>query len=139
MKRTNHRLRLCAALLLINLVFIWGNSLLPRELSAAFSRMVGDWIRRLFQLQADISEGTGHGRLRKLAHFAEFLSMGALLHWHCRLRWQKPVSTWLLPAGLGVAVACIDETLIYKQSSGLSLLVGESAGCFFISLLMFSS
>lgn len=36
-------------------------------------------------------------------------------------------------------VACIDETLIYKQSSGLSLLVGESAGCFFISLFMLPS
>ena len=32
-------------------------------------------------------------------------------------------------------VACIDETLIYKQSSGLSLSVGESAGLFFMYLL----
>ena len=38
---TDKRLRLCTALLIANLVFIWGNSLLPGEISGAFS----DWVK----------------------------------------------------------------------------------------------
>ena len=35
MIRTSKRMRICTALLLCNLAFIWGNSLLPGELSGA--------------------------------------------------------------------------------------------------------
>ena len=40
---TKNRLRLCAALLIANLAFIWGNSMLPGEVSGAFS----DWVKSL--------------------------------------------------------------------------------------------
>ena len=37
MKRTKRRMTLCAVLLLCNLAFIWGNSLLPAEVSGQIS------------------------------------------------------------------------------------------------------
>ena len=43
MIRTDKRLRLCYCLLVLNLAFIWGNSLLPGEVSDAFS----DWVKEL--------------------------------------------------------------------------------------------
>ena len=40
MKRTKRRMTLCTVLLLCNLVFIWGNSLLPAEVSGQISMYV---------------------------------------------------------------------------------------------------
>ena len=37
MKRTKRRMTLCTVLLICNLVFIWGNSLLPAEVSGQIS------------------------------------------------------------------------------------------------------
>ena len=40
MIRTKGRMRLCISLLLCNLAFIWGNSMLTREMSGAISQFV---------------------------------------------------------------------------------------------------
>ena len=48
MIRTDKRLRLNAALLICVLTFIWGNSLLPGEVSGAFSDWVKSILERLF-------------------------------------------------------------------------------------------
>lgn len=40
MIRTDKRLRLCVTLLVLILVFIWGNSLMPGEVSQAISNWV---------------------------------------------------------------------------------------------------
>ena len=102
MKKTNFRLRLCIALLVLNLVFIWGNSLLPGEISGAFSR----WVKELLGI-APGDPHTGHGMLRKLAHFTEFACLGLCLQWlHGMLR--KPVWRSLL---CGFAAACLDECI----------------------------
>lgn len=74
------RLRLCATAVILNLLFIWGNSLLPANISAAFSTFVRNLLAGLFSgsdLESDPS--AGHGILRKVAHFLEFCSLGFLL------------------------------------------------------------
>ena len=105
MIRTDKRIRLCSALLVCNLLFIWGNSMLPGEVSGAFS----DWVKGI--LEALFGSGpetdTPGGLLRKLAHFTEFLGLGMLLCW----RFGMSGRTWR-PAFLsGAAAACIDETI----------------------------
>ena len=79
MIRTDKRLRLCTALLLCNLIFIWGNSLLPGEISGAIS----DWVKAILEtLFGSTGEDTPGGfPIRKLAHFTEFACLGALLFW----------------------------------------------------------
>ncbi len=80
MKHTENRIRLCATLLVINIVFIWGNSLLPGTVSGALSSWVKDLLAGLLGITPS-DPGAGHGLLRKLAHFSEFACLGALLTW----------------------------------------------------------
>lgn len=104
MIRTERRLRLCRTLLLLNLCFIWGNSLLPGSVSGAFS----DWVKSL--LEALFSDGNmevGGGLLRKVAHFTEFASLGALLAWLCGMCARNQRFALLG----GAMAACLDETI----------------------------
>ena len=105
MKRTDKRLRLCVTLLICNLIFIWGNSLLPGEISGAFS----DWVKSILaQLFAGgPATPSGGGLLRKIAHFTEFAALGMCLAWlHGML--QKGM---LRPFLWGAAAAAVDETI----------------------------
>lgn len=106
MIRTDKRLRLCAVLLVCILAFIWGNSLLPGEVSGAFS----DWVESVLDvvLPGDgMKSPSGGGLLRKAAHFTEFTALGITLGWlFGMLRMGK-----LRPFLCGVGAACIDETI----------------------------
>lgn len=101
---SQRRLRLCRALIALNLLFIWGNSALPGEVSQAFS----DWVKAIIEAIFP-GEGTsgGGGLLRKLAHFSEFAALGLLLTWlHGMLRKKIPFALlW------GMGAACVDETI----------------------------
>lgn len=103
MIRTEKRLRLCTVLLICNLAFIWGNSLMPGNISQAFS----DGVKEL--LFGSLSGGVsgGSGLLRKLAHFTEFGALGMCLGWLLGMLGKK--KRW--PFAMGVAAACIDETI----------------------------
>ena len=105
MKRTDKRLRLCRTLLICNLIFIWGNSLLPGEVSGALS----DWVKSLLEalLPGGPEETGGGGLLRKIAHFTEFTALGMVLSWLFGMLRKRPV----YPALCGIAAACIDETI----------------------------
>ena len=105
MKRTDKRLRLCVTLLICNLIFIWGNSLLPGEVSGAFS----DWVKSILALlfDSDPNGPAGGGLLRKFAHFTEFAALGMCLAWlHGMLQKGR-----LQPFLWGVLVAAADETI----------------------------
>lgn len=105
MIRTDKRIRLCTVLLVCNLVFIWGNSLLPGEVSGAFS----DWVKRI--LEALFAQGpekpSSGGLLRKLAHFTEFLGLGMLLCWRLGMLGKPKIRAF----PWGVLAACVDETI----------------------------
>lgn len=105
MIRTEKRMRLCAALLVVNLVFIWGNSLLPGEVSGA----VSDWVKETLEalLPGDAVSTSGGGLLRKIAHFTEFTALGMCLSWLFGMLRRK--AAWPLLCGVGAA--CIDETI----------------------------
>ncbi|MBP3684794.1 MAG: VanZ family protein [Oscillospiraceae bacterium] len=105
MIRTDKRLRICTALLICNLAFIWGNSLLPGEISGAISDFVKELIAMF--LPAGPDQAPGGGLLRKIAHFTEFTALGALLGWLFGMLNRGK----LLPFGCGVLAASIDETI----------------------------
>lgn len=110
MTYTKKRLFLCSLLLCVNLAFIWGNSLLPGSVSAAFS----GWLRDLLALLLPGSSGnsnSGHGLLRKLAHFTEFCTLGMLFSWLYAMVTKKPWQQLLFPFFCGVLAACVDETI----------------------------
>ena len=130
MKKTNTRVRLCIALLIVNLLFIWGNSLLPGEVSGAFSQ----WVKDLLGI-APGDPHTGHGLLRKLAHFTEFTCLGLCLQWLHGM-FKKPVWRSLL---CGFAAACLDETIqMFVPDRGPAIkdvLIDTSGVCLGVTVL----
>ena len=105
MIRTENRLRICNAAIVCLLIFIWGNSMMPAEISQAFS----DWVKALLSgmLSGGSGSGRGSGLLRKIAHFTEFTALGMLLCWRAGMQNKKTYVPFLL----GVAAACIDECI----------------------------
>ena len=101
----DRQIRICRALLILNLCFVWGNSLLPGEISGALSDWVKEFLIKLLPVGENMS--SGGGLLRKLAHFTEFTVLGLLLGWLVRLMQKKQ---WY-PLLWGVAAACVDETI----------------------------
>ena len=103
---TDKRLRLSKWLIALILCFIWGNSLLPGEISGK----VSDWVKeRLAALLPGEVPGvtTGGGLLRKIAHFTEFAALGASLTWRFGML-EKRKSNAL---AFGALAACVDETI----------------------------
>ena len=92
-------------MLALNLIFIWGNSLLPAEVSQKISDCVLELLPEILD-QPEQQEEESY-LVRKLAHFSEFTALGMLLSWLCILRKRK---RWI-PAPVGTIVACIDETI----------------------------
>ena len=106
MIRTEKRMRLCVTLLVCCLVFIWGNSLLPGNISGAISDFVKNILAALFE-QGEKEPENGGFLLRKLAHFTEFTALGMCLCWLFGMLGKGR----LLPLFCGAAAACVDETI----------------------------
>lgn len=105
MIRSKRRIRICTALLVLNLCFIWGNSLLPGEVSGTLSDWVKNFLRTHLIMAPEEQEGAGF--LRKLAHFAEYALLGMCLSWLFGMLGKKKY--WALVCG--VLTACVDETI----------------------------
>lgn len=107
MIKTDSRLRWATALLITNILFIWGNSMLPGEISGAISQWVKDLLHAIFG--GGGTPGTSHGLLRKFGHFAEFACLGALLAWLTGMRLSNTLKSVTLSLACGFSVGCIDE------------------------------
>lgn len=106
MVKTQRKMRLCITLLALNLIFIWGNSLLPGSVSGAVSQWLRDLLATLFP-GGSADPNAGHGLLRKLAHFTEFACLGALFAWLFGMLRKQAIFALLC----GFAAASIDETI----------------------------
>lgn len=141
--RTNRRLAVCLLLVCLNLVFIWGNSLLPGNVSGLLSSEVKQWLLELFPGLAGTGSEGGH-TIRKIAHFLEFCCLGMCLRSLARLRERPPVQQLLLPWVGGVLAACADETIQrFVPGRGPALLdvgidtLGVTLGVGIISLIYY--
>ena len=105
MNHTERNIRICVILLILNLMFIWGNSMLPAEVSQKISDCVLELLPEI--PEQPIQQSDGSHLVRKLAHVAEFTVLGMLLSWLTAMRKRK----WWLTVPLGTIVACIDETI----------------------------
>ena len=112
--------------------FIWGQSMLPRDISAGESSLLMDWLKPLLDPQGRVDDDLFHHDLRKCAHFTEYAALGfsmagLLLH----LPKRKRMPLWGLPAVLCVAVAAVDETIqLFSDGRGPKVLdvLLDSAG-----------
>lgn len=132
MRRIRAGTLLFAALSLLLLCFIWGQSLLPRSQSAAESRFLMDVIKPLLDPGNRIPEELFHHYLRKAAHFAEYAALGfCLCGFFCSLRRGAAV----LPAiGASVFAAAADEGIqLFSEGRGaqISDVALDSCGALF--------
>ena len=113
------RKRIAEVLIVLNLAFIWGNSLVSGTDSGHLSGSILAWLNALLGLGPE-SAALLHLLIRKVAHFTEFACLGALLCWRWRLSARKlPV---LYPALLGMAAGLVDETIqLFTPDRGPSL------------------
>lgn len=97
---------LLGLLLMLTLGFIWGNSMLPREDSAAISMGLWQSICALLGV-----ESSNDIPLRKLAHFAEFWLLGTELAGLFFLNRGRELRSAAFAMLLSLAAAAVDETI----------------------------
>ena len=111
-------LALCLLLLCLHLCFIWGNSLMPAEVSASFSEQVMDTcIQPILSFLGEtpsadgISDGDRMHLLRKAAHFTEYWILGMNLCWLFQILKEKGIHSFTMPLLLGILTAILDESI----------------------------
>lgn len=103
----------CSVTLLATGLWIWfifARSAKTANESIAESAAFSAFLIRLFPWLT-------HHAIRKLAHFSEYFILGGFLFADWRMLRSGLV---LLPFGFGAAVACVDEFLIQRNTSGRS-------------------
>ena len=133
MIRTKGRLRFCITLLILNLLFIWGNSLMPGEVSKTISM----WIKNLLFSSGSgvMNPELGHGLLRKVAHFMEFGCLGTILCWLVSMLGKKPWHSLIY----SILAACVDESIqcfVPERGPGLRDVMIDTAGAALGMLLL---
>lgn len=96
-----------AILIVLNLAFIWGNSLLPGQESGEISSGLLQWLKDMFP----VLMGMGEFLLRKLGHFSEFAMLGLLLCAFFRECGQTGIHRITMPLLCGTLAAMCDETI----------------------------
>ena len=107
--------RFLAVLVALILVFIWGNSLLSKDVSGAIS----DFIQyNIFGFSGGGTNGmVNSAPIRKLAHFMEFAALGAALS----LIFYDKAKRYSAAFFLAAAAACTDETIQIFSHRGNSI------------------
>lgn len=136
-------------LVIAMLAFIWGQSLMPGDVSSMESEWFLTWVQPAVVFVQRLLARFGFVYelsylVRKMAHFSEYAVLGVLMYW----LFVKPDgrSRYVLPAGLCLASACVDEGIqIFAVERGPALkdvmidFAGACAGIlvmsFFVMLL----
>ena len=78
MNRRQKQQKVLVVIIVLLLFFIWGNSMMPANISGEISGWAKDVLKAILG-SAGISDISGEGVLRKIAHAAEFAALGVLL------------------------------------------------------------
>lgn len=106
-------------LIVLNLAFIFGQSILPPEKSGEVSDKVGDVIEGVIPPETPVG-GFVQKNVRKLAHFFEFFALGMLVSAYVSL--FIPKIKWALhTAPLAFIIASFDETVQIFSGRGPSV------------------
>lgn len=118
MENRIHRRAACALALLIvlTLLFIWGNSMQSGDVSGSMSGGVKAW------LESALGFPVNEFLLRKAAHFSEYALLGAECAFLLRALCAAHGSRLLLLPCAGFFAAAIDETIQIFSGRGSSLL-----------------
>ena len=98
------------------LCFVFGNSMLSREMSGAISKFVAG----ILGGESGTTE-EGHHLVRKLSHFTEYAALGATAHLFFDSLMQDKYRKYVTVAFVGVAAPLVDETIQIFSSRGPAL------------------
>ena len=101
--------KIYGCLFIFALCFIFGNSMLSREVSRAISQFVTGLIGGASG-DDGVSE-EGHYLVRKLAHFIEFAALGAISHLFFDCLTKDGYKKYITVSFVGVATPVVDETI----------------------------
>ena len=110
MERLRKLEKLLAVFIVLTLVFIWGHSVMDRELSSEESGFVMRLVTPVLELIVGRGNVTEH-MVRKLAHFCEFALLGAEMSLFFAGRKSRKREGLLLGMTHGLFAAFIDETI----------------------------
>lgn len=116
MSKMRKRVIAYGVILVLILCFIWGNSMLSREMSGAISHFVAD----IFGGEQGASD-EGHFLVRKAGHFFEFACLGVAFLLFSREILKDGIRRALAIALVGVSVPLIDETIQIFSNRGYAL------------------
>ena len=134
MKRDIRKQILPITLIVLNILFIWGNSVLSREQSHNLSAFFRDILSGIFG-SADSGDELSVHAVRKAAHVLEFLVLSSLL----TLFYGKPkLRSFVMIIGLGILVAAVDETIQIFSGRGPAVkdVLIDTIGCLIGFLLV---
>ena len=92
--------------------FIWGQSMLPKSLSAVESSFLMRILKPLLDPSARIDDALFHHCLRKAAHFSEYAALGFCFSgflWN--LQWKARISRVPTAILVPLVIASIDESI----------------------------
>ena len=104
-------------ILIVLLLFIWGNSCLPVSQSSQESGWVLRFLRPLLEPLVGAGHVTNH-LVRKLAHFTEFTALGFVIHLLVRYERKRSVKTLLFVLTMGLLAAFADESIQMLSDRG---------------------
>ena len=110
MKHGNTKANLGLMIVLGISLFIWLQSLQQGSISHRESQWVLKMVQRLFSGHR-LGIWLNDGRIRRLAHLAEYSSLGFFASLYSWRRWRKNFSMGILT--LGIAIASMDEVIQY--------------------------
>jgi len=124
-----------AILSLLLICFIWGQSMLPRDLSARESSSLMRYLKPLLDPDDRIDDAVFHHLLRKTAHFSEYAALGFCISgflWN--IQGERRISR--VPAALpaSVLIAAADECIqLFSEGRGAQFrdVVLDSCGALF--------
>lgn len=105
-------------LFVLILCFIFGNSMLSKEMSMSISQFVAGI---LGGTPGEAPSDEGHTFVRKLAHFVEFAALGAVSHLFIDSLMRDKCKKYLTVALIGASVPVVDETIQIFSSRGPAL------------------
>ena len=139
-KKINLKLWIVGVLIIANVAFIWGHSLMPKSISSGESGFFVQLLAPFFEIFIGKGNFTDHF-IRKLAHFTEFCSLGILTTLFI-VFWKNKISIHIISSPIfSIVVSIIDESLqgLTDRAPQLSDVLLDTSGVivgFFIVLII---
>ena len=110
MRKVEKLEKLLAVFIVLTLIFIWGQSVMDRELSSEESGFVMRLVTPVLELIVGKGRVTEH-LVRKIAHFCEYALLGAEMSLFFAGKRRRKREGLLLAMAHGLFVAFVDETI----------------------------